>query len=451
MPYVTADEYFDELAASARSNSSFAFATRAGDFFPYEWPLPGSWWTGYYSSRAALKRAIRDFGARLHSAETALAYATLTSPGTVPISPFPLQNARDVHGVVQHHDAIAGTARARVVQNYRDLMDAAGPGLDDAFCLAVAAGVAGGLNGTAPALTTNVSRAVAAVNLSSLYVPVVAWNPLAFSSAAASLRIPLPDAVGAGPGGVCVFDGSGRPLPHQSVVAAVGAGAAGGPPPGCSRELVVANATVPAVGFATMFLHECPPAGAGGRGSPSQVSVGQPRQRPQSVPAGATAYIENDVFVAAIDGASRMLASIHVKASNTTFDTVHQLIKYADEFGSAVRGRPDCSVASLLCRHHAPPLPSTDVHAGLTALTTTAPPPPPALCSTCSGLPSPAPRLSTPATQRCWSSVGTPCSKQRSRFHPPLEVAAPCRHARNVCRSSCAPSSACLRWRSRHW
>jgi len=52
--YATPVEYFDQL-----NRLNVAFPTKNKDFFPYH-AGPVNWWTGYYTSRPAFKKMLRD-------------------------------------------------------------------------------------------------------------------------------------------------------------------------------------------------------------------------------------------------------------------------------------------------------------------------------------------------------------------------------------------------------
>ncbi|THD25757.1 Alpha-mannosidase [Fasciola hepatica] len=99
---------------------------RRGDFFPYA-SGPDSYWTGYYTSRPALKRFVRKASNLLAMTEQLHYFAnraqnswknSTTDDGLV-------DTLRRAMGVMQHHDAVTGTEKQHVARDYaRILSDA---------------------------------------------------------------------------------------------------------------------------------------------------------------------------------------------------------------------------------------------------------------------------------------------------------------------------------------
>jgi alpha-mannosidase len=58
--YSTVDEYFKALNSKAES-MNITWPQHKGDFFPYLGVHPGSYWSGYYTSRPNFKKMIRDY------------------------------------------------------------------------------------------------------------------------------------------------------------------------------------------------------------------------------------------------------------------------------------------------------------------------------------------------------------------------------------------------------
>eukprot|EP00029_Vermamoeba_vermiformis_P007896 TRINITY_DN3546_c0_g1_i1.p1 TRINITY_DN3546_c0_g1~~TRINITY_DN3546_c0_g1_i1.p1 ORF type:complete len:1137 (-),score=300.82 TRINITY_DN3546_c0_g1_i1:18-3428(-) len=127
--YSTLSRYFDALNKAKTEFPSFF-----GDFFPYA-DNADSYWTGYYTTRPALKLHSREVDAMIKSAETGVALANHKSvQGTVPngkkilniaATAKDLMWARRNSALVQHHDGITGTARGFVAQDYTNRLDSA--------------------------------------------------------------------------------------------------------------------------------------------------------------------------------------------------------------------------------------------------------------------------------------------------------------------------------------
>ncbi|CAF4727915.1 unnamed protein product, partial [Rotaria sp. Silwood2] len=86
------------------------WSTKTDDFFPYA-STPSVYWTGYYTSRPALKRYER--------------YANNILQVTRQLNGFSQSNLRnpifdlsEAMGLAQHHDAVSGTSKQHVANDY---------------------------------------------------------------------------------------------------------------------------------------------------------------------------------------------------------------------------------------------------------------------------------------------------------------------------------------------
>ncbi|KYR02083.1 alpha-mannosidase [Tieghemostelium lacteum] len=108
--YSTLKEFFEETKQWHQENQ-VAFNYYSNDFFPYA-DKEKSYWTGYYTTRPELKGLTRSIGSKLRSAEIFSSYQTKQDfSGTI-------QDASYNCSILQHHDAITGTAREPVVRDY---------------------------------------------------------------------------------------------------------------------------------------------------------------------------------------------------------------------------------------------------------------------------------------------------------------------------------------------
>ncbi|KAH8410113.1 hypothetical protein KR009_006062 [Drosophila setifemur] len=87
------------------------------DFFPYG-SDSNSFWTGYYTSRPTQKRFERDGNHILQVAKQLSAFANLSSEE----QKESLEYLRQIMGVMQHHDAITGTEKQHVSNDYDRLL-----------------------------------------------------------------------------------------------------------------------------------------------------------------------------------------------------------------------------------------------------------------------------------------------------------------------------------------
>ena len=119
MEYGTPSDYFNKLNTIEKR-----FEMRDKDYLPY-WAGPVNWWTGYYTSRPQLKQFCRYLDHFQRSSEAIFAIARLISPNldlNWENLFEKLESVRKVQGVMQHHDAITGTMREIVHEDYWDMM-----------------------------------------------------------------------------------------------------------------------------------------------------------------------------------------------------------------------------------------------------------------------------------------------------------------------------------------
>ncbi|XP_035828078.1 alpha-mannosidase 2 [Aplysia californica] len=128
----TLKDYFQlvrqDQAALKMEDKDADFPVVSGDFFPYS-DKDNAYWTGYYTTRPFDKRFSRDLQHAVQAADTlnTLTYAfnkkwgLPTGDKFLQHSSF-LQQARRSLGLFQHHDAITGTAKEFVVQDYENYL-----------------------------------------------------------------------------------------------------------------------------------------------------------------------------------------------------------------------------------------------------------------------------------------------------------------------------------------
>lgn len=111
---------------NALHESRLTWPNKTLDFFPYATD-PHSYWSGYYSSRATQKRFERLGNHLLQTAKQLTAIANLT--GTAVDNA--LNKHREAMGVMQHHDAITGTEKQHVSNDYDRILTAAMVGVQN--------------------------------------------------------------------------------------------------------------------------------------------------------------------------------------------------------------------------------------------------------------------------------------------------------------------------------
>ena len=113
--YSTPTQYIDAL-----KKEDIEWPVRYDDMFPYA-DSPDEYWTGYFSSRADKKEEDRIAQANLHASNKIFAEKVIiqdTDDATITSILQANHGMFDAMGIMQHHDAITGTAKQAVADNY---------------------------------------------------------------------------------------------------------------------------------------------------------------------------------------------------------------------------------------------------------------------------------------------------------------------------------------------
>ncbi|XP_046916123.2 LOW QUALITY PROTEIN: lysosomal alpha-mannosidase-like [Dermatophagoides farinae] len=97
------------------------------DFYPYA-DAPDAYWTGYFTSRPSLKYAIKK-GANLLQASNQLNVLAMRGLDHA----NQLQELKEVMGILQHHDAITGTCKQYVNDDYQRMLSQASDKAEQSF------------------------------------------------------------------------------------------------------------------------------------------------------------------------------------------------------------------------------------------------------------------------------------------------------------------------------
>lgn len=117
--YSTPSDYIDALQQMNRT-----WTTKYDDLFPYA-DCPQSYWTGYFSSRAGAKSNVRRGSHLLHSNMHFQTLASMEEGADLDKIMGQKELMLDAMGIYQHHDAVSGTARQDVADDYDKRLNAA--------------------------------------------------------------------------------------------------------------------------------------------------------------------------------------------------------------------------------------------------------------------------------------------------------------------------------------
>jgi Alpha mannosidase middle domain len=120
--YSNPDYYTQQKQPRAKGPDSITWPVKTDDFFPYS-DCPHCFWTGYFTSRTALKRFERVASSFLLASRQIDANSPISILKKLANSSnysqfsalYPLE---DAVSIAQHHDAVAGTAKQHVADDY---------------------------------------------------------------------------------------------------------------------------------------------------------------------------------------------------------------------------------------------------------------------------------------------------------------------------------------------
>jgi hypothetical protein len=183
---------------------------RTEDVMPYA-DGPHAFWSGYFTSRAALKGYIRD-SSTVYQAAKQLQFVTGGCPkGPDDQATNPLYLLERAMGVTQHHDAVSGTAKQAVTDDYARRLAGGRLAADTLFTSAFAQ-----LTGytTAPFLACDLANVTICPALEAGTATVlVLYNE--DSTAKANIPVHVPVGLPTGITKYAVYDATGAALPAQ--------------------------------------------------------------------------------------------------------------------------------------------------------------------------------------------------------------------------------------------
>jgi len=196
--YSTPSIYVDYVHKYAEQNN-IVWSVKTDDFFPYA-DQPHAFWTGYFTSRAALKNYVRTRSSILHATEKmhVTASGTLSDSVNTPSFYERIDKLAQAMGVAQHHDAVAGTEKQHVADDYAERLSIGTVAAVDAMSELVTDLLTAGLPNpaTPPSfqycefLNVSLCSPLQAVS-GGMSVPVVVYNPLGWNRTE-NYRLPVP-------------------------------------------------------------------------------------------------------------------------------------------------------------------------------------------------------------------------------------------------------------------
>ncbi|XP_059140338.1 alpha-mannosidase 2x-like [Physella acuta] len=192
----TLKDYFklvkQELDKRKSHGQDSKLPTLSGDFFPYS-DRDGAYWTGYYSTRAFDKYFCRDVQSTIQAADilNTLNFAYYKKLGLATESKFLqhssfLQAAHRALGLFLHHDAITGTSKSFVAEDYEQYLLRAYNNSQEVMKMAIQSIISGGKVETPVVFKPETARknhqsmpAKQVISVQDSGTTVVFFNPLA--------------------------------------------------------------------------------------------------------------------------------------------------------------------------------------------------------------------------------------------------------------------------------
>ncbi|XP_017492694.1 PREDICTED: lysosomal alpha-mannosidase-like, partial [Rhagoletis zephyria] len=181
--YSTPSCYAKALSDAA----NVTFASKTDDFFPYA-SDPHSYWTGYFTSRAALKLQERVGASILQTGK--IVEVLSKPPHTFKRQLIAL---KEEMGIMQHHDAVAGTEKQHVSDDYSKRLTKAVSGVQQGIAQALRVLYNGTAVGGTFCPQLNASSCPITETAANFTVTLI--NPLAMELANQTVRFPVKEGV----------------------------------------------------------------------------------------------------------------------------------------------------------------------------------------------------------------------------------------------------------------
>jgi len=278
---------------AAKLASNITWTVKTDDFFPYA-DCPHCYWTGYFTSRAALKRYVRINSAYLNAARQIEIFSGQQASSLAPFD--------DALGIAQHHDAVSGTSKQHVAYDYAKRLASgaaiASSTINSGFGKLVTQ------SGAAPTFVqcTLINETICDFTQQNNAFATLLYNPVA-RSRSELVKLPV-----TGPNAYTVYDQDGNLVPSQTV-----ASFEPFPKEKPAPYVLYFVASVKGLGYTTYFVQ------------PGSTTA----QHAQWLTPDAPITIQNSAVSVSFDGSTGRLSSITNKASGVTSTITQDFYWYA--------------------------------------------------------------------------------------------------------------------------
>jgi lysosomal alpha-mannosidase len=296
--YSTPSMYIDSV-----HNAGVSWELNKYDFFPYADGID-AYWSGYFTSRPSVKGYVRSSGAVLHATDKLFSSALgvlsnlNTSSGLKKIDIL-----SEAFSVTQHHDAVAGTEKQHVADDYCKRLYIGNSACEDVISETIGKLVATNSDIPKFSLCPLINESVCTPTDSlakGMDVPVVIYNPIAWKRVS-HIRIPIPVS------NIQVLDSDGDIIPVQVL-----------PNTDTGEYTLVFTANLPPLGFTTYVL---------------QQSSSCDKVSPETKPKGDI-VLENEYLKVTFSESTGKLSSIYNKETGQTVQISQDFLWYNGSTGN---------------------------------------------------------------------------------------------------------------------
>jgi hypothetical protein len=188
LKYSTPSIYLDAV-----HSTNLTWSLNKYDFFPYA-DIPHAYWSGYFTSRPSSKGYIRSRGNVLRATDKLLTTSLAQIDVDIEDALAAIDVLDDAYGVTQHHDAVAGTEKQHVADDYAKRLYIGTESVEqlqaELFGKLVANGNAVPQFTFCPLINESICPALMALK-NEQSVPMVMYNPLGWQRTY-HVRLPVP-------------------------------------------------------------------------------------------------------------------------------------------------------------------------------------------------------------------------------------------------------------------
>jgi len=302
------------LYLEAVNSYDLEWTVKYDDFFPYA-DGDHSYWTGYYTSRPALKGYERQMNSLLHSSEKLYTLAPQFAKNASYLNEVE-EFGRSI-ALAQHHDAVAGTEKQHVANDYAKRMSIGSTDTINSMAQLLSTQLSGSSSSTpkvslsyCPLLNESICPSTDLLNQPNEILPVVVYNSLAWDNYE-WIYLPVPIS------NVQVVDSAGTTVLSQLNVDLSGS---------TPKYTLIFQAVLAPLGYSTYFVQSLPSEFQ----STSQATIVKETVIDSTQ---ASVSIQNDEYVIFFDATTGLQTGVTLVESGKFYNLTHNYQWYLSNAG----------------------------------------------------------------------------------------------------------------------